>query len=251
MRRMPSCSAVAAARCWVAARSLGADPQPYAVTLKPTGNAALDTRCTTPRSSSRCGRRRRSARSPWWPRAGRTPAASRPRCSSFGYYAAKVTVTIAGQPLDDPDLPDLLEHAPADPPVAVVASFDPGPLFHLGRVTVEGDVPPAAREQLGLAPGAPAVAADVLAAQQRLLAAIREDGYPLAKVELPPVTLRPAEDLLDVTFDVDRPGRTPISARSRITGLQTVNEDFVRRRLLLHSGRAVQPGQATRRRART
>ena len=67
-------------------------------------------------------------------------------------------------------------------------------------MTIEGDVPPAARDQLGLAPGAPAVAADVLAAQQRLLTAMREAGHPLAKVELPPVNLRSAEHLLDVQF---------------------------------------------------
>ena len=134
--------------------------------------------------------------------------------NSFGYYASKVTVTVAGKPLDQADLPDLLQQAPADPPVPVVATFDPGPLFHLGRVTIEGDVPPAARDQLGLAPGAPAVAADVLAAQQRLLTAIREAGHPLAKVELPPVNLQPAEHLLDVAVPRHRGARTPISARS-------------------------------------
>ena len=77
---------------------------------------------------------------------------------SFGYYAAKVTVTVAGRPLDEADLPDLLRDVPAEPPVAVAVAFDPGPVFHLGRVTIEGEVPAAARDQLGLAPGAPAVA---------------------------------------------------------------------------------------------
>ena len=62
--------------------------------------------------------------------------------NSFGYYKAKVTMTVDGRPLDDADLPDLLEQAPADPPIPVVAQFDLGPLFHLGRVTIEGDVPP-------------------------------------------------------------------------------------------------------------
>jgi translocation and assembly module TamA len=122
----------------------------------------------------------------------------------------------------------------------VVVSFDLGPLFHLGRVTIEGDVPPSAREQLGLAPGAPAVAADVLAAQQRLLAAIREAGHPLAKVELPPVSLRPAEHLLDVDFRATEGPYAKIGTIS-ITGLKTVNEDFVRRRLLLHPGEPFSP----------
>ena len=184
------------------------------MTLTPTGNAALDQAL---RDASQLEALREKAPvgpvRPGGPRrddAGRFQTA----LNSFGYYASKVTVTVAGKPLDQADLPDLLQQAPADPPVPVVATFDPGPLFHLGRVTIEGDVPPAARDQLGLAPGAPAVAADVLAAQQRLLTAIREAGHPLAKVELPPVNLRPAEHLLDVRLARNRGARPPMSARS-------------------------------------
>ena len=124
----------------------------------------------------------------------------------------------------------------------MAVAFDPGPLFHLGRVTIEGEVPAAARDQLGLAPGAPAVAADVLAAQQRLLTAIREAGHPLAKVELPPVDLHPGEHLLDVTFRVTEGPYADIGA-IQITGLKTVNEDYVRRRLLLRSGQRYSPTQ--------
>ena len=184
------------------AAALGADPQPYAVTLKPTGNAALDQAL---HDSSQLEALREKA--PVGPFALVTRAREdadrfQTALNSFGYYAAKVTVTVAGKPLDQADLPDLLQQAPADPPVPVVATFDPGPLFHLGRVTIEGDVPPAAREQLGLAPGAPAVAADVLAAQQRLLTAIREAGHPLAKVDLPPVTCARPRTCWTCTFVV-------------------------------------------------
>ena len=203
MHRMLLLPAVAALLL-VRGAALGADPQPYAVTLTPTGNAALDQAL---RDASQLEALREKA--PAGPfalvaRARDDAGRFQTALNSFGYYASKVTVTVAGKPLDQADLPDLLQQAPADPPVPVVATFDPGPLFHLGRVTIEGDVPPAARDQLGLAPGAPAVAADVLAAQQRLLTAIREAGYPLAKVELPPVNLRPAEHLLDVRLKRNR-----------------------------------------------
>jgi hypothetical protein len=40
--------------------------------------------------------------------------------------------------------------APSDPAVEIVASFDPEPQFHLGRVTLEGDLPPGMRDRLGL-----------------------------------------------------------------------------------------------------
>jgi translocation and assembly module TamA len=222
--------------------ALGADPQPYRVTLKPTGNSALDqalhdaSQLVSLRENAPAGafalvtRAREDA--------GRFQAA----LNSYGYYKAGMTLTIADRQLDDAELLDLLERAPADPPVEVVAEFDPGPRFHLGRVAIEGDAPPDARDKLDLAPGAPAVAADVLAAQQRLLTAIREAGHPLAKVDLPPVSLRPAENLLDVTFHVTAGPYADIG-QIRITGLNTMHEDYVRRRLLLRPGQRFSPTQ--------
>jgi translocation and assembly module TamA len=220
----------------------GADPQPYAVTLQPTGNAALDQALHD--SSQLESLREKAPAGPFAlvARARADAGRFQTALNSFGYYMAKVTLPVAGRPLAEADLPDLLQRAPADPPVPVVAGFELGPLFHLGRVTIEGDVPPAAREQLGLTSGSPAVAADVLAAQQRLLSAIREAGHPLAKVELPPVTLRPAEHLLDVEFRASEGPYATIGA-IHITGLNTVNEDYVRRRLLLHSGERFSPTQ--------
>jgi translocation and assembly module TamA len=222
--------------------ALGADPQPYTVTLAPTGNAALDQALHD--SSQLVSLREKAPVGPFAlvTRARDDAGRFETALTSFGYYAAKVTLTVDGRQLDEADLPDLLQRAPADPPVPVAANFEPGPLFHLGRVSIEGDVPPSARDQLGLTPGAPAVAADVLAAQQRLLSAIREAGHPLARVELPPVNLRPAEQLLDVDFRATEGPYANIGA-IRITGLKTVNEDYVRRRLLLHSGERFSPTQ--------
>ncbi|HME20093.1 MAG TPA: autotransporter assembly complex family protein [Acetobacteraceae bacterium] len=239
MRRLPLLTVIAALLL-VRGSAFGAEPQPYAVTLQPTGNAALDQSLQD--SSQLVSLREKAPVGPFAlvTRARDDVGRFQTALNSFGYYAAKVTVTVDGRQLDDAALPDLLRQAPADPPVPVVAGFDTGPQFHLGRVTIEGDVPPSASDQLGLAPGAPAVAADVLAAQQRLLAAIREAGHPLAKVELPPVNLRPAEHLLDVDFRATEGPYANIGAIS-ITGLKTVNEDYVRRRLLLRSGQRFSP----------
>jgi translocation and assembly module TamA len=80
----------------------------------------------------------------------------------------------------------------------------------------------------------------VLTAQQRLLAAIRAAGHPLAKVDLPPVTLVLARDEIDVTFDVSAGPYADIGPIT-VTGLKTVNEEYVRRRLALHSGEPFNP----------
>jgi translocation and assembly module TamA len=217
-----------------------ADPQPYDVTLKPTGNSSLDQALHD--SSQLISLREKATVGPFALVARARDDANRfaTALHSFGYYKAAVVLTIDGKPLDDANLPDDLEHAPAKPPVPVVANFELGPMFHLGKVTIQGNVPDSARQQLDLPPGAPAVASDVLAAQQRLLAAIRSAGHPLAKVDLPPVTLHPADNIMDVTFQADAGPYANIGAIS-ITGLQTMNESFVRNRLLLHSGEQFNP----------
>src|SRR5579872_2913969 len=240
MRIPPQLLAMAALLTLCGGQARGADPQPYIVTLKPTGDKAVDQ--AVKESSQLVALRDKAPAGPFAlvtrsrEDLGRFQAA----LNSYGYYKARITATIAGHPLDDTNLPDVLEKAPADPPVDVAVTIDPGPQFHIGRISVEGDVPPEARDKLGLASGAPAVASAVLTAQQVLLTAIREAGHPLATVDLPPVTLRPPENLLDVTFKVS-PGPYANVGQIEIKGLKTVNEDYVRRRLLLQPGQRFSP----------
>ncbi|MBV9654649.1 MAG: outer membrane protein assembly factor [Acetobacteraceae bacterium] len=217
-----------------------ADPQPYVVAFAPTGNAALDTAL---KDSSTLVSLRESAPVGAFALIGRArqdQTRFATALSSFGYYKGAATVTIAGHPLDDPALPDLLDRAPADPPVQIKVAAELGPLFHLGRVTVDGTVPAEARSMLGLAPGAPAVAADVVAARDRLLNAMRDEGYALATVSEPAAFLEPDADKLDVTFKASSGPRVDLGPIT-VAGLQDVNESFVRRRLLVHEGEQFNP----------
>src|SRR4051812_2070197 len=217
-----------------------ADPQPYTVTLKPTGNGALD--AALQGSSTLISLREKAP-------VGGFAMVQRARddkqrfetaLHSFGYYKATVSLTIAGHPLDDPSLPMMIEDRPAEPPVEVVGSFDLGPRFRLGKVTISGQVPPDVSGHLNLESGQPAVAADVLAAQGRLLAALQADGYPLTKVPTPVAILHPDQNLLDVEFQPD-PGPQADIGPISFTGLKDMHESFVRRRLLLHQGERYSP----------
>ncbi len=161
--------------------------------------------------------------------------------NSFGYYKGSAVVTIAGHPLDDPGLPDLLDHAPASPPVEIKVTAAPGPLFHLGQIKLDGAVPADARTKLGLAPGAPAVAADVVAARGRLLSSMQDEGYAFARVDEPTAYLEPDSDKLDVSFKAESGPRVDLGPIT-VTGLEDVNESFVRRRLLVHEGEQFSPG---------
>ena len=104
-------------------------------------------------------------------------------------------------------------------------------------------MPPDVRARLApLAPGAPAVAADVLAAQGRLENQLLEDGHAFAKVGDPVAILDKPHQALDITFPATAGPRVDIGP-IRLAGLKDVNASFIRRILLLHPGRAVQPEQ--------
>jgi translocation and assembly module TamA len=233
-------AAFAAALAMTGPASHAADPQAYTVTFADTGNAALDQAL---RDSSTLASLSQSA--PVGPfalvaRARKDLERFAIALDSFGYYKGEARVRIAGRALDDPGLYDFLARAPAKPPVPVSVSVERGPLFHLRKVEVNGTVPDRARSDLGLKPGAPALAADVLAARERLLESLRNDGYALAKVGAPVATLDPDADALDVSYPVES---GPLATLGEISlhGLAGVNERFVRGRLSVFYGDPFNP----------
>ena len=219
-----------------------AAPQPYRVTLAPTGNAALDAALAA--SSTLISLRTSAPVGPFALIGRARNDASRflLALDSFGYYDGTVDIRIAGHELSDPDLPAILGAAPASPPVDVAVSFTLGPLFHLGQVAIKGSVPEKARAALRLSPGQPARAADVLAARTRLLAALQGEGYALAKVSEPLAILHPTSRTLDITYTVTTGPRVDLGP-IRITGLKTINETFIRRRLTVHQGEQFDPAK--------
>ena len=217
-----------------------ADPQPYDVTIAPTGDGAIDGALHD--SSTLIGLQKTAPVGPFAlvTRAQNDVGRLQDALHSFGYYAASVRLTVDGRPLDDPNLPDMLAAKPADSRAAVAVSVDRGPLFHLRRVTVDGAITQAERAKLGIAPGDPAVAAKVLAAQGNLLAALQADGHALAKVGAPDAVETPADHVLDVTFHAD-PGPRVDIGRVAVDGLKATNDAYVRRRLLVHPGEPYDP----------
>ena len=217
-----------------------ADPQTYTVTFTETGNAALDQAL---KDSSTLVSLNQSA--PVGPfalvaRAQRDLERFAIALDSFGFYQGKVQVRIAGRALDDPGLYDFLARAPASPPVQVTVAVEPGPLFHLRNVEVKGDLPDPLKSKLSLNPGAPALAADVLAARERLLGTLRDNGYALAKVNEPVAVLVPDAEALDVSFQVET-GPVVTLGEISLHGLAQVNESYVRNRLLIFYGDQFNP----------
>ncbi len=237
LRRIPLVLALVVA----APRGQAADPVPYTVAIAPTNTAALDAAAHD--SSSLVSLQTIAPVGPFALVARARGDLDRftSALHSFGYYDGIATITIDGRSLDDPALPALLDATPNGTKVAVAVTLRPGPRFHLGQVTLTGDpVPDSARQTLDLKPGQPAVAADVLAARDRLLKALLDSGHALAKVGIPAATLEPGAQVLDVSFPVTVGPRVDLGPIS-IAGLKRAHADYLRRRLLIHQGERFDP----------
>ncbi len=154
---------------------------------------------------------------------------------SFGFYQSTVAITINGLALDAAKLGDALSALPQGSDARVAISFTRGPLFRLRRIDIDGELPTSLRGALGLEPGAPAVASEVLAGGERLLKALEEHGYAFAKVDPPIAHEDPDNHVLDLSFHVVTGPSVQIGA-IRIEGLARVRESLVRERLLVHTG---------------
>jgi translocation and assembly module TamA len=217
------------------ASAYAADPQPYKVDLASTGDSSLN---STLKATSDLETLRKSA--PVGPfgligRARGDLERLKTVLESFGYYQSYVEIRIDGLPLDDPGLGEELNSRSKDDEAEVKITFSIGPLYHLRKIEIDGAVPPEAGKALALESGAPAIAADVLAAGDRLVNALQDQGYAFAKVDTPIAHEDPPNRVLDVSFHVVPGDRVQIGA-IQIRGLKDMKEEFVRRRLLVHTG---------------
>jgi len=213
----------------------GADPQPYKVDLASTGDSALN---ATLKATSELETLRKTA--PVGPfgligRARGDLERLKTVLESFGYYQSYVEIRIDGLPLDDPGVGEELTSRSKDNDSEVKITFSIGPLYHLRKIEIDGQVPPDAEKTLALESGAPAIAADVLAAGDRLLNSLEDKGYAFAKVDTPIAHEDPPNRVLDVSFHVETGSLIQIG-EIRIRGLEEMKEAVVRKRLLLHTG---------------
>ena len=219
----------------VALPAWSADPQGYKVRLE--GPVARDIASTLSDSSDLVSLRKSAPVSPLGLvlRARSDMTRLKTVLESYGYYQSAVTATIDGEPLTSADLSDKLAAMPAGKEAAVVVSYVPGPIYHLGKITLEGDLPPAKRGLLDLHAGQPAVAADVINAGTRLLRSLQDQGYAFAKVEGPVAYEKPDARELDVIYTVTT-GKTAHFGAIEVAGLQRTQRDSVLSRLGMHSG---------------
>ncbi len=219
---------------------LAADPQPYTVTIEQTGEPLLDEALND--SSTLISLRETAPVSPFAliARVQQDTTRFETALRSFGYYKGEVEVKIDGRPPDDPTLLDRLERAPSQPPVPIAIRVQRGPLFHLGKIKIDGELPAEIETRLALIPGAPAVASIVLDAREQFLDSLREQGYARAAVDEPVGLLREEDNLIDLTFKVDTGPKVALG-KITVRGAERVKESFVQRRLSIAPGEQFDP----------
>jgi translocation and assembly module TamA len=219
----------------LALRSNAADPQPYKVDMASTGDNDMN---ATLKATSDLITLRTSAPVGPFGLIGRARSdldRLKTVLESYGYYQSYVGITIDGLPLDDPTLGGELSARSKDNDALVKVTFSIGPLYHLRKVEIDGEIPKSVSGALALRTGDPAIAADVLAAGTGLQTALEDEGYAFAKVDPPVAHEIPDERVLDVSFHAVTGQKVDIGT-IHFEGLKRVREQLVQRRLLIHQG---------------
>jgi translocation and assembly module TamA len=158
--------------------------------------------------------------------------------ASFGYYDAELSYDINSK----------------KSPVAVVIRVKPGEVYRLSGFTLAGDNPALRNGQIridaqriGLEPGSVAASKPVLDAEQKILALLAEQAYPLARVEDRRVVVDHATRRMTVEWRIDT-GPKSRFGELKIEGLMDVHREYVEtqlpwRRGEPYDGRKVEEGR--------
>ena len=168
-----------------------------------------------------------------------------------GYYDATVTISIdrASLSILSSDIAAFARGAEsyrnrAVAPVSI--NVNPGQLFSLRSIRVLGpDGAELSEAELParivrLKPGDPAAAAELRAAQARIVDYFRKEGRPLAKVASVAPVVDHAAHVMDVTFTVD-PGPIAPFGEATMNGPHDFNPAIARSFLYIHSGEPYSP----------
>jgi translocation and assembly module TamA len=168
-----------------------------------------------------------------------------------GRYGGLVTIRAAGTPVVEPAAEAAIDRALASGPVPVTITVDPGPQFLFGDIRIEGrtngnDFDPAA---LGMVEGEPALSDRILQAEQQIVGALRNEGYPLAAVPSREVIADHATSRLDVTLNVESGEKANLGA-IEVRGNEKLDADLIRRLAPFEAGEPYHPATLERYRDR-
>lgn len=199
--------------------------RPYATTVVPTGDGALDTAIAAAARLVLLEDRAPTDLPGLLARARGDVERLRAALDSEGYFAGGATVRVAGQ---DPASPGF--RAPPDDgtPIPVTIQATPGPRYRITSIRAPGAEGRLEAEALQDLVGEPARGANVVSAQTQLIERLLASGHPFAAVTARDVLVDHDRQAMEITLDTN-PGPFATFANADVSGTQRVNPAFLRR----------------------
>lgn len=154
--------------------------------------------------------------------------------NALGYFAAKVTISIDGGSIDDLAHEDAVASKPPGEVIAIDVSIVAGPLFTFGVVAIAPAVGSSDEplqvlkaDVTGLFVGGPARSSAVVAANDRIVSALRAAGYPFAAIVGREAIADHNTATLDVTFRVAA-GAKAVFGDVGVKGNEAVDAAFLK-----------------------
>jgi translocation and assembly module TamA len=168
---------------------------------------------------------------------------------SRGYYDARITTTVSGQPIEQAAALDAIDQRPEAEKVHFVFDVATGPVYRVSDLAIQGppDIvgyPGLDRSKLSIGPGKPADATAILATQDEILTQVKDRGYALADVARREVLIDHATREARVTFVVE-PGPLARMGRVRFSGTEKVDTTYLQRRVPYEAGDPYTPAKVT------
>ena len=166
---------------------------------------------------------------------------------SRGYYDATLSATVDGRPIADASALEALESRPDTEAATVNIAIDTGPRYRIGSIAIrppgaQQSLPGIDRAELGIAPGDPADASAIIAAQNKLLDELRKQGHALAAIKDREVIVDHATREAEITF-IAEPGPLAKMGPVRFTGTEKVDTVWLQRRVPFKEGEPYSPAK--------
>ncbi|MBT9370748.1 autotransporter assembly complex family protein [Rhizobium sp. CSW-27] len=154
-------------------------------------------------------------------------------------YGGVVRIALAGTDLDElPPIPRF-DHSR---PVSVTITVEPGPVFTLGSVRLEGDAARLDPATYGLVPGGAAGSVRIIQAGERIVRDLKAEGRPLSRLTTRDVVADHATRTVSVTLAAES-GPVASLGTVSVKGARAVSSDFIRRYSRLDDGQPYSPEQ--------
>ncbi|MGV8937426.1 MAG: autotransporter assembly complex protein TamA [Allorhizobium sp.] len=152
-------------------------------------------------------------------------------------YGGVVTISINGVDLDALPPNPTFDHSA---PVPVSIRVEPGAVFTLGAVTLDGDAAGLDPAAFDLVVGGDASSLLILKAGQKIVERLKAESRPLARLTARDVVADHETNTVDVTISVES-GPVAAIGEVSVSGAKTVDAGFIRRYSLLNAGKPYSP----------